>query len=679
MTVTVSPPEAASVPMLLPEHTPRLGPKSRRLLARLVAGLMGVQLVAAVLIFVVGGAAATAAGASLVFPGAGFLYVAWPLAFVVTLGAVLVALVLWWGVSAHLAIPLVWLVSAVVPALLGPDGPRLWAERGATWGWAVPVAYLLLATTVAVGFSRAERSYRAKRAVVADLNAYLADTTVPEPVRIVRPPDPTDIELLRWVYDLANQPDDGLDGLDWGDQFHSGTQLRYQLNALCWGLSCYAANFVPNALPQAEDALARLVHKHTDLRVWRYWRTLNVLGNFDPDPDPIRRDNIMFSGFLGDVLNVYEAATGSTRFDQPGSLTFVWTDGRTFPYDHHRIAEAVERNFRRSRLGFFACEPGWSFTVCNVMGAQTLCGHDRLHGTDAWDGVRPRWRETLDQEYLTPDGSYAHIRSSLVGLSWDTGEVPGGHYLAAGSNRFADILPDHARRAVALERRRATPRLGALAARVTDGRLDLELPATLERNRARRSALAAWNGVIGGARMLGEVDLALAALDASARQCSTGTSWPDRPLDSGIPGLAGHLIVRWSMPLGTADLSIRGYVEAEGPRVVAWPWDEVMVTEARSADGVVLDLGVAPRRAPDCAGGPGRVTLQLDRLRPGAGYTVVAADADAATDTGTGGPSPTVITADASGRADLVVAVPGPIRLRLAPEPDPAVVDGAGS
>ena len=76
-----------------------------------------------------------------------------------------------------------------------------------------------------------------------------------------------------------------------------------------------------------EAALVKLVEKHTDLRVWGYWRTLNLLGNFDPSPDPIARDNIMFSAFLGDVLNIFEAATGSTRFDEPGSLTFVWKDG----------------------------------------------------------------------------------------------------------------------------------------------------------------------------------------------------------------------------------------------------------------------------------------------------------------------------------------------------------------
>ena len=67
-----------------------------------------------------------------------------------------------------------------------------------------------------------------------------------------------------------------------------------------------------NAPGQIELALRNLVHKQTDLRVWRYWRTLNLLGNFDGNPDPLVRDNIMFSGFTGDQINLYEAATGST-------------------------------------------------------------------------------------------------------------------------------------------------------------------------------------------------------------------------------------------------------------------------------------------------------------------------------------------------------------------------------
>ncbi len=657
MTATVEDARSTSeTPLLLPEDPPRLGPISRRLLLRLALGLLAVEILGTVLIIAVDGAAATAAGVSLVFPGAGFLYVAWPVLTIVTAALLVVALVLWWGASAHLAIPLVWGASALGAALLA-DGPRLLVDAGTTWGWAIPLAYLAAFAAVAVAVVRFERAYRVKRARIPELNEYLAGARPPTSHPGAREPDAMDVELLRWCYSFAHQPDDEVVGLDYGEQFHSGTQLRYQLNTLGWALGVYAANFVPNAIPQVEAALAKVVEKHTDLRVWSYWRTLNMLGNFDANPDPIARDNIMFSAFLGDVLNIYEAATGSDRFDQPGSLTFVWKDGRTFEYDHHRIAEAVERNYQRSRLGFFPCEPGWSFTVCNVMGAQSLFGHDRLHGTDAWSRVGPRWVQTLDEEYSTPDGSYAHIKSNLVGLAWDTGEVPGGHYLAAGSNRFADILPDHARRASALERRRAA-KLHGLAAMVSDGHLELELPETLERSRAISSALPAWNGVIGGARMIGEPGLALAALDASARQCGTGERWPGRPLRSGMQGFGGHMIVRWSTPLSTADLNVRGYEPPKGPVLTDAPWDDVLVTEARSPDGDSLRLRVEPWEAP-----VEQARLVFGQLVPETEYLIDGLG-------GTG--AATSVHADGDGNASCTASVTEPMALVVRPAGGPA-------
>jgi hypothetical protein len=58
------------------------------------------------------------------------------------------------------------------------------------------------------------------------------------------------------------------------------------------------------------QVLANLISKATDLRVWKYWRTLNMIGNFDRNPDPIIRDNIMLSAYLAEQVNLYEAATG---------------------------------------------------------------------------------------------------------------------------------------------------------------------------------------------------------------------------------------------------------------------------------------------------------------------------------------------------------------------------------
>ena len=637
-------------PLLLPERPRRLGPVSRRLFARLAVALALVGVIGAWLVFGADSPTARAAGLSLVFPGAGFVYDASPVLFAVTIGALAVALVLWWGVSAHVAIPVVWLASVIGAALLA-DGPRVWTSHGTHWGAAAPLAYMLLAGAVGWAVFRTERSFRAKRALVPELNEYLRTVELPERVIADREPGPMDAELYRWCCSFAFQPDDDLLGLDWGEQFHGGTQLRYQLNSLAWAMSLYAANFLPNAPRRVTAATERIVAKHTDLRVWKYWHTLNLVGNFDRDPDPIRRDNIMFSAFLGDVINTFEAASGSTVFDEPGSLTFVWSDGRTFSYDHHTIAAAVRANYDRSSLGFYPCEPGWSFTVCNVMGAQTLRNHDALHGSTDWDAVRDRWRRTLDEEYSTPDGSYSHIRSNHVGVSWDTGEVPGGHYFAAGTHRFVDILPEHATRARALDMRGARPKMAGLATMVRDGRLDLELPEELERHRTARSAIPSWARLIGGARMCGEAELVEAAIDASARQCATGARWPERPVRAGGSGLGTYMLIRWSQPLDLGELNLRGYVAPRGPVLDDTAWDDVLVTLARSLDGSSLDLALEPAGERTTA-----VRLAFVALEPGSSYLLTASD----------GSEIGSVVADPDGRASISIAVlDRPLRLRL--------------
>jgi hypothetical protein len=221
-------------PLLLPERPHRFGPTTRRLLARFVAVLLVVEVAGTLLVLLADSPTWRAFGAGLVYPGGGLLYTASPVLFLVTQVLVLVALVLWWGVSTHFSIPLVWLGAAVAAALLA-DGPRLWVERGTTWGWAIPVAYLCAVAVVAVMLWKIERRFRAKRAAIPTLNEYLATAELPPPVTTLRPPDAMDAELLRWCYAFADQPDDGLAGLDWGEQFHGGTQLRYQLNSAVVG------------------------------------------------------------------------------------------------------------------------------------------------------------------------------------------------------------------------------------------------------------------------------------------------------------------------------------------------------------------------------------------------------------------------------------------------------------
>ena len=650
-TVSATPVTAPNGVLLLPERPPRLGPISRRLVTRLVLSLATVVAVGSMLV-AFGGSALRAAGLSMVFPGAGLLYAASPVAFLIVAVLVVLAVVLWWGISAHWGIPLVWFGSVIASAVIAP-GPRLWVDRGTTWGWAIPIAYLLAAAAVATAVMRFEKKYRRKLARVPELNSYLAGVTPAHRERIAIEPDDLDAELLRWVYSMALQPLDEFKGFDWGEQIHGPTCARYQLNMLGYSLSTYAANWLPNAPQPVEQALANLIDKATDLRVWAYWRTLNLIGNFDANPDPIERDNIMLSAYLGDQINLYEAATGSARFDEPGSLTFVWKDGRTFAYDHHTIAEAVRRNFEANQLGFFPCEPGWVFTACNAMGAQALKGHDTLHGSSHWPAVESRWRHAVEQEMLTPDGNLPHIKSKLVGLSFDTGEVPGGEYFLTGTNSFADIAPDIAARGGLLGLRGVEDQMNALRTKIVGGVLEHDVTPAPERNTLITTAVPQWTKLVGAARAVGAHDVANAALAKMQATCATGERWPARPIHAGVQSIGIHLLVRWGSPLNTAGLALRGYRPPVGPVLRSADSSHVLVTKAVSPDGRALDLVV---RSLD---GPTTTRFGFDSLIPGAEYDVLV-------DTGV-----QRLAADASGAATFELTLDGPTRLLLQPASAP--------
>ena len=418
-------------------------------------------------------------------------------------------------------------------ALLIGDRSLSFVVADGPWDWVLVAAPLAALAVVATAVTRFERAYRRKRAQVPGLNDYLASSATPTPSLPLRQPDEMDARLLEWALRMALQPDDEFRGFDWGEQIHGPTCVRYQLNMLGYALALFSANYVPNGPGTVERAMAKLIEKQTDLRVWGYWPLINRIGNLDWNPDPIVRDNIMLSAYVADQINLYEAATGSSRFDEPGSLTFVWKDGRVFPYDHHTIVDAVARNFAANDLGLFPCEPGWVFSFCNVMGGQAIHGHDTLHGTALWKGVEAHWRRGIVEEMLTPDGHLSHIRSKVFGVSFDTGEVPGGEYYLAGTNRLVDIAPDLAERGTKLALRAAPSLVEHLRGQLVDGELHHDIAPRLERNTLIKTSVLDWSGLIATCRALGDEELAVAAQRRMEVTCATGESWPERPLAAG--------------------------------------------------------------------------------------------------------------------------------------------------
>lgn len=574
--------------LLLPDNPRQYGPVTFRLLLRSGVILGVLYLVGATMALGGDSPAVVAAGLSIVFPGGGFLWAGAPFLFVVTLLAFALAFLLWWGLSAFFTLPLVWVLGIAGSAWVA-------AEVTSPWTWVTPV---VLAGTLALYGTmmlRSRRIHLRKAASVADMNQYLRTAVPPETSTAPVVPGDLDREVLGFMYELALQPADQFEGFDWGEQYHGGTCLRYQLAFLGESLAAYAANVLPNHQQVIEPAMAAMIERMTDQRVWKYWQVENFLARGSLDPDPIANDNVMLTGFYQSQISLYEAATGSTRFDVPGSLRFVWKDGRVFSYDHKTLSEAIVDNLQRSNLGLYSCEPTWVFTICNTQAAQGLVGYDAVHGTDYWKRVETRFRKGLTQEMMTADGAFRHIRTNVFGFSFNDGDGT-GEYFTSGSHGWEDVAPDLARRGKVFALRGVKEKMAALEGRIADGMLDMTLPITRERATYIESSLGGWTGIIGGARAVGNDKVADAATRAMWRDCATGARFPDRPLRAGVQSIATAMWPHWARPLSLGALNARGYVPPAGPILAQAPWPAVIVTRAVSPDGASLELVIEPWR-----------------------------------------------------------------------------------
>jgi hypothetical protein len=151
---------------------------------------------------------------------------------------------------------------------------------------------------------------------------------------------------------------------------------------------------------------------------------------------------------------------------------------------------------------------------------------------------------------------------------------------------------------------------------------------------------------VAGARLLGDEDLAQAALRGMERCCTTGDRWPERPLQAGVQSIGIHMLMRWAMPLRSADLLQRGYEPPVGP-IVEVSWPDALVLSARSSDGRSLDLRLEPG-----ANGPA-VELSFSALQPDHPYRL------------TGQGLVLELRSDGGGRSRARLELSGPMSLRL--------------
>ncbi|MEU1981801.1 hypothetical protein [Nocardia sp. NPDC019395] len=424
---------------------------------------------------------------------------------------------------------------------------------------------------------------------------------------------PEDLEILRYLLDLALQPLDRFDGFTHAEQMLLSA-LRYQLNGLCWALTLAQRTRTPAFTGYLAEAQRNAITKMCDKRVWKYWWKQELIGYGRWNRDPIAHHNVMYSAYLGVMIGLYETLNTDPTFDQPGSLTLRWNERRSYLYDFGSLAEAIQRNMlERPNSPQYPCEPHLVYPVCNTYALNTLRMHDRLHGSTLTGDLVDRVRESYDRDrWRRPDGRFYSGRTRAGRIPFLppilTNDAWMAYWLHSPMPDIATHTWDMLReRFIALSGTEVTI-TGAPEKRIDPGNYSLA-----------NGGGPTYAILAKAARELGDEDL------AGALQELLGCRFPlaragGAARHSGLSTLGNVLAAmgRFGGAGVTAGL-IDGNVPAEwitGPILAEAAYPDVQVARAVT-DGRGLDLVLYPG-----SGHPVTTVLGIGRLTPGATYRV---------------------------------------------------------
>jgi hypothetical protein len=620
--------------MEIPVHDKPVGPMTRARQRRLAAIFATAQLAGMASVATKAGPTREAWATGVMFPGAGFLYTRDPAHFAVSSATFALAGVLWFGTGNHIAPPLVWTGAAALAARRAGGKKKQW--RGAPYAVAA-----LLAAVAAEQLRERRKRFKTQLEQAKSANELLRKTT--PPLRGADRPEVFAAEemgdealaLTRKFVDSAFKPADDWDDWDVIEQFQPAA-LRYQIDHLIYTMALQKYTRTPAFRGYQDEAMRRLVDKYQQKKVWSYWAYENLWGNFEWDPDPARKQNIMLTGFFGLSLGAYQTVTNDFRHSELGSIEFVWSDKRRYPYSYDTICAALTSDYLKSPWGLVVCEPNWIYSICNMRGAEALMIHDRLHGTHYWDMIKDGYFRGMEQEFVRPDGMLNFYRSARIGI---------GQNGASFSSDLRPIAPHLADRGWVLLRS---------AFKEEDGRLVTPLASRdklLDTGNYSFHPLKSYTYIVDEAREAGDEPAAVAAWDEVKDRIDLRIDDRGWLMVEGA-SVASHIALLRALvnrKAGWLDLITKGMPQAwlDGPQLESVPYPQVLVSRAVT-DGKALDAVLRSTN------GGGRVSVELSQLRPGGEYAV------------TGGVEAKTVAND-QGRASVQVDLNGRSELRVAP------------
>jgi hypothetical protein len=224
------------------------------------------------------------------------------------------------------------------------------------------------------------------------------------------------LRFLQWFLELAHTAKDDFSYHDVIDQFQTSA-IRYQLYEAVSDLGMYQFIYAPNFHGYLTQGMRNVIEKSLTERVVGFWKWESLWGKFTTDWDPIKKDDIMVSGYMLQALGIYQTTSGDDRYTEKDSLVFQVDKNHKYPYDFKAIADAVKRNWDEGPYCLYSCEPNWIYTICNLVGISGMVYAERLLGVNYASSLKKRFEAALEEEFSNRDGSILPIRSELTGFT----------------------------------------------------------------------------------------------------------------------------------------------------------------------------------------------------------------------------------------------------------------------
>lgn len=224
-----------------------------------------------------------------------------------------------------------------------------------------------------------------------------------------------DLSHFQLLLDRALQPVNEFNGFEKLDQFQTAA-LRYQINFISYALSCAHNIYCPAFSGYMTQAQNNLLHKQEIHKIWKYWKLESLWGNFTNNPDPIIKDNIMYSGFFAAQIG-YTLQSGDNNENIIQTINCATPNGKNYQYTYTQIIENLVNQYKNSDFGLLPCEPNWIYPLCNMITATAIRTHDSLYESNYWNEIKDKFQNSLEKDFITPNGNFISFRSAYTGFS----------------------------------------------------------------------------------------------------------------------------------------------------------------------------------------------------------------------------------------------------------------------